>query len=200
MCVSGSSTGPHLQRRFCLGVSWGDRDGSGDPHQDAAGTGLLCSSPVFPVPPFTRPCHLPIYPVPCVSPQVASRELGIPSSQIYISETSTGAVPNTCPSAASFGTDANGRAVQVRSLPVSHNIHFLSTPPLMCAWTLQDACRTLSWRLEPLRKKNPEGSWGSWVSHAHRTRPPDIPPMLCPRQVKQAFVEKISLSATGFHR
>ncbi|CAL8306974.1 unnamed protein product [Merluccius merluccius] len=44
--------------------------------------------------------------------QVVSRELHISSSKIYISETSTSSVPNTCPSAASFGTDANGMAVK----------------------------------------------------------------------------------------
>nr|XP_020447838.1 aldehyde oxidase [Monopterus albus] len=87
--------------------------------------------------------------------QVASRELHIPTSKIYISETSTGTVPNTCPSAASFGTDSNGLAVQ-------------------------NACQTLYQRLEPIRQKNPKGSWESWVS--------------------AAFLERISLSATGFHR
>nr|XP_046238450.1 aldehyde oxidase 6 isoform X2 [Scatophagus argus] len=87
--------------------------------------------------------------------QVASRELHIPSSKIYISETSTNTVPNACPSAASFGTDANGMAVK-------------------------NACETLYKRLEPIRQKYPKGSWESWVS--------------------KAFVEKISLSATGFFR
>ncbi|XP_047432985.1 aldehyde oxidase 1-like isoform X1 [Mugil cephalus] len=87
--------------------------------------------------------------------QVASRELHVPSSKIYISETSTSSVPNTCPSAASFGTDANGMAVK-------------------------NACETLYQRLEPIRKKSPKGSWESWV--------------------RDAFFEKISLSATGFHR
>ncbi|GAA6224228.1 aldehyde oxidase [Lates japonicus] len=87
--------------------------------------------------------------------QVASRELHIPSSKIYISETSTNTVPNTCPSAASFGTDANGMAVK-------------------------NACQTLYQRLEPMRQKDPKGSWESWV--------------------RAAFFEKISLSATGFHR
>uniref|UniRef100_A0A8C2XNL5 xanthine dehydrogenase n=1 Tax=Cyclopterus lumpus TaxID=8103 RepID=A0A8C2XNL5_CYCLU len=70
--------------------------------------------------------------------QVASRELHIPPSKIYISETSTNTVPNTCPSAASFGTDANGMAVK-------------------------NACETLHQRLEPIRQKNPEGSWENWV-------------------------------------
>uniref|UniRef100_A0A3B4XG82 xanthine dehydrogenase n=1 Tax=Seriola lalandi dorsalis TaxID=1841481 RepID=A0A3B4XG82_SERLL len=66
--------------------------------------------------------------------QVASRELHIPPSKIYISETSTSTVANTCPSAASFGTDANGMAVK-------------------------NACQTLYQRLEPLRQKDPKGSW-----------------------------------------
>lgn len=73
--------------------------------------------------------------------QVASRELHIPISKIYISETSTNTVPNTCPSAASFGTDANGMAVK-------------------------DACQTLYQRLKPIIQKNPQGSWESWVSTA----------------------------------
>ncbi|CAG5932291.1 unnamed protein product [Menidia menidia] len=47
--------------------------------------------------------------------QVASRELRVPTSKVYISETSTGTVPNTCPSAASFGTDANGMAVKINA-------------------------------------------------------------------------------------
>ncbi|XP_024144651.1 aldehyde oxidase 6 [Oryzias melastigma] len=87
--------------------------------------------------------------------QVASRELHIPTTKIYISETSTNTVPNTCPSAASFGTDANGMAVK-------------------------NACETLYQRLEPLRKKNPEGPWENWI--------------------RDAYFQKISLSATGFWR
>lgn len=87
--------------------------------------------------------------------QVASRELNIPASLIHISETSTQCVPNTCPSAASFGTDANGMAVK-------------------------DACQILYTRLEPIRKKNPKGTWQNWIT--------------------TAFLEKISLSATGYYR
>ncbi|KAF4093447.1 hypothetical protein AMELA_G00002150 [Ameiurus melas] len=87
--------------------------------------------------------------------QVASRELNIPLSLIHISETCTSSVPNTSPSAASCGTDANGMAVR-------------------------DACRTLYQRLEPIRQIEPNGTWQSWI--------------------KRAFLEKISLSATGFYR
>ncbi|CAL8407132.1 unnamed protein product [Arctogadus glacialis] len=87
--------------------------------------------------------------------QVVSRELGVPSSKVFVSETNTAAVPNSCPSAASYGTDANGMAVR-------------------------DACQKLYKRLEPIRTKNPKGSWDGWT--------------------RAAFLEKISLSATGFFR
>ncbi|XP_061899697.1 aldehyde oxidase 1-like isoform X1 [Entelurus aequoreus] len=87
--------------------------------------------------------------------QVASRELHIPPSKVYISETNTSTVPNTFPSAASYGTDANGIAVK-------------------------NACQTLYQRLEPVRLKNPKGTWENWVF--------------------EAIMEKISLSATGYHR
>ncbi|KAJ8247097.1 hypothetical protein GJAV_G00258690 [Gymnothorax javanicus] len=73
--------------------------------------------------------------------QVVSRELGVPTSRIYIAETSTATVPNTCPSAASFGTDANGMAVK-------------------------NACETLRRRLEPIMKANPSGTWESWIKKA----------------------------------
>ncbi|XP_018601910.2 aldehyde oxidase 6 isoform X2 [Scleropages formosus] len=73
--------------------------------------------------------------------QVASRELRIPVSLIHISETSTNVVPNTCPSAASFGTDANGMAVKM-------------------------ACETLLQRLEPVIREDPKGTWQSWIKAA----------------------------------
>ncbi|XP_040297422.1 aldehyde oxidase-like [Bufo bufo] len=87
--------------------------------------------------------------------QIASRELGIPMSDIHICETSIGSVPNTIDTAATVGTDVNGMAVK-------------------------NACEKLRQRLEPIVRKNPEGTWESWV--------------------KDAFYERISLSATGFFR
>lgn len=72
-------------------------------------------------------------------PQVASRVLGIPSSKIFISETSTNTVPNTSPTAASSSSDLNGAAVQI-------------------------ACETLLKRLKRYKTKDPEGSWEDWVS------------------------------------
>ncbi|XP_023568150.1 aldehyde oxidase 2-like isoform X1 [Octodon degus] len=87
--------------------------------------------------------------------QVASRELRVPMSRLHIQETSTATVPNTVATAASIGADVNGRAVQ-------------------------NACQTLLKRLEPIIKKNPEGTWEDWV--------------------EAAFEQRISLSATGYFR
>ncbi|XP_052605482.1 aldehyde oxidase 2 [Peromyscus californicus insignis] len=87
--------------------------------------------------------------------QVASRELKIPMSHMHICETSTAVVPNTIATAASIGSDVNGRAVQ-------------------------NACQILLKRLEPVIKKNPEGTWKDWI--------------------ETAFEQRISLSATGYFR
>ncbi|KAJ8778831.1 hypothetical protein J1605_013065 [Eschrichtius robustus] len=46
--------------------------------------------------------------------QVASREFKIPMSYMHICETSTAMVPNTIATAASIGSDVNGRAVQLK--------------------------------------------------------------------------------------
>ncbi|XP_030645465.1 xanthine dehydrogenase/oxidase [Chanos chanos] len=77
--------------------------------------------------------------------QVASRTLGIPSSKIHITETSTNTVPNTSPTAASASSDLNGMAVY-------------------------NACQTLLQRLEPYKTKNPKGSWEDWVKAAYFDR------------------------------
>ncbi|KAK1336529.1 hypothetical protein QTO34_002560 [Cnephaeus nilssonii] len=77
--------------------------------------------------------------------QVASRELKIPMSYMHICETSTATVPNTIATAASIGSDVNGRAVQ-------------------------NACQILLKRLEPVIQKNPEGSWEDWIEAAFEQR------------------------------
>ncbi|XP_014399974.1 PREDICTED: aldehyde oxidase 4-like, partial [Myotis brandtii] len=74
--------------------------------------------------------------------QVASRELNIPVSYIHLSETSTVTVPNASITAASMGTDINGRAVQ-------------------------NACQILMARLQPVIRKNPKGSWEDWIAKAY---------------------------------
>ncbi|XP_075060462.1 xanthine dehydrogenase/oxidase isoform X2 [Mixophyes fleayi] len=77
--------------------------------------------------------------------QVASRSLGIASSKIHISETSTNTVPNTSPTAASVSSDLNGMAIY-------------------------NACQTLLQRLEPYKKSNPSGPWESWIRSAYEDR------------------------------
>ncbi|KAI5635560.1 molybdopterin-binding domain of aldehyde dehydrogenase domain-containing protein [Phthorimaea operculella] len=86
--------------------------------------------------------------------QVASRALGIGVEKIHIVETATDKVPNTSATAASAGSDLNGMAVL-------------------------EACERLNKRLQPIKDKNPNGTWEQWIS--------------------TAYVERISLSATGFH-
>ncbi|XP_072473321.1 aldehyde oxidase 2-like isoform X1 [Notamacropus eugenii] len=87
--------------------------------------------------------------------QIASRELKIPMSYMHFCETNTATVPNTIATAASIGADVNGKAVQ-------------------------NACQILLKRLEPIIKKNPDGTWENWV--------------------ETAFEKRISLSATGYFR
>ncbi|XP_024052534.1 xanthine dehydrogenase/oxidase [Terrapene carolina triunguis] len=87
--------------------------------------------------------------------QIASKTLGIPTTSIHISETSTNMVPNTSPTAASVSADINGMAVL-------------------------KACETILERLEPFKCSNPKGSWKDWVG--------------------AAYVNCVSLSATGFYR
>ncbi|NP_001295923.1 uncharacterized protein LOC100929481 [Sarcophilus harrisii] len=87
--------------------------------------------------------------------QIASRELKIPMSYMHFCETNTAIVPNTIATAASIGSEVNGKAVQ-------------------------NACQILLKRLEPIIKKNPEGTWEEWVG--------------------AAFEKRISLSATGYFR
>ncbi|XP_044158503.1 aldehyde oxidase 1-like [Bufo gargarizans] len=70
--------------------------------------------------------------------QIASKELKIPMSYIYISGTTTVTVPNSLPTAGSIGTNICGLAVKY-------------------------ACETLCERLEPFVKKNPNGKWEEWV-------------------------------------
>ncbi|XP_040331733.1 aldehyde oxidase 2 [Herpailurus yagouaroundi] len=77
--------------------------------------------------------------------QVASRELKLPMSYMHICETSTATVPNTIATAASIGSDINGKAVQ-------------------------NACQILLKRLEPIIKKNPGGTWEDWIEAAFEQR------------------------------
>lgn len=122
--------------------------------------------------------------------QVASRVLGIPSSKIHISETSTNTVPNTSATAASASSDLNGAA-------------------------LKNACEILLKRLEPFKAKNPNGTWEDWVNRAKFVIvlfgggglfPLNIHLLtvlgvfVSVYQVKAAYFDRVSLSANGFYK
>ncbi|XP_025200769.1 xanthine dehydrogenase [Melanaphis sacchari] len=86
--------------------------------------------------------------------QVASRALDIPAESIHIKDTSTDKIANASPTAGSFSSDLNGMAVL-------------------------NACEIVKARLEPIKKRNPGGSWAEWV--------------------KTAYFEKVNLCASGFY-
>lgn len=90
---------------------------------------------------------------------IAADALGVPFDKIFLSETSTEAVPNASSTAASSGSDLNGMA-------------------------LKNACEKLNARLEPVKKEldaeNPKWTWEELV--------------------KQAYLDRVSLSATGFYK
>ncbi|ETE63145.1 Xanthine dehydrogenase/oxidase, partial [Ophiophagus hannah] len=102
--------------------------------------------------------------------QVASKTLGIPTSKIHISETSTNTVPNASPTAASVSADINGMAVF-------------------------NACQTILQRLEPFRCANPKGSWQDWNLRTDIVM--DVGTSLNPAidigQIEGAFVQGLGL-------
>ncbi|PSB32477.1 xanthine dehydrogenase molybdopterin binding subunit [Stenomitos frigidus] len=110
--------------------------------------------------------------------QVASRALGVSLDRFRLMPTSTDKVPNTSATAASSGSDLNGQAVK-------------------------DACETLKARLASVaaRMLNLDASEDlvfedEWVFC--KTYPKDRIPFV--DVVKQAYDDRVSLSATGYYR
>jgi xanthine dehydrogenase molybdopterin binding subunit/xanthine dehydrogenase small subunit len=113
---------------------------------------------------------------------IASRELGLNPAQVRVMPTSTDKVPNTPATAASCGTDLNGAAVR-------------------------DACQTLRARLTPVAAKLLKGKNGHlpaagavefadglvWDRSRPRTR------FTFAEVLRQAYLERVSLSATGHY-
>jgi xanthine dehydrogenase large subunit len=113
---------------------------------------------------------------------VAMRELGLPADRIRLMTTSTDKVPNTSATAASSGADLNGAAVR-------------------------EACATLRGRLAPVAAGLLGRKAGRPVRPEEvrfedgRARLPDGPASATFAEVcERAYVERISLSATGFYR
>ena len=113
---------------------------------------------------------------------IAARELGVRPEQVRIMPTSTDKVPNTSATAASCGTDLNGAAVK-------------------------NACEILRARLAPvaaslLRKQAGRSPLASQVVFANGTVFDRKRPQASIRfeeVVRQAYFERISLSATGYY-
>lgn len=73
--------------------------------------------------------------------QVCATALGVPHTDVHVSETGTNTVPNTSPTAASASSDLNGMAIL-------------------------NAAEKINARLAPIKEQNPDGSWKDWVSAA----------------------------------
>ena len=108
---------------------------------------------------------------------VAARALGVSTSRLRIMPTSTDKVPNTSATAASTGADLNGQAVKA-------------------------ACDTLLARLRPVAAELLHGEAGDVVfadDAVHLRHAPDVRVDFV-AVVKAAYVQRISLSATGYYR
>jgi xanthine dehydrogenase large subunit len=106
--------------------------------------------------------------------QVVATELGIPLSSIHLTTTDTSKVPNTSATAASSGADLNGKAAQI-------------------------AARTIKERLIRLAAQS-HGVAAESVSFADGRVRAGGQEVTFTELVRQAYAERISLSATGYYR
>uniref|UniRef100_A0A673TAA5 FAD-binding PCMH-type domain-containing protein n=1 Tax=Suricata suricatta TaxID=37032 RepID=A0A673TAA5_SURSU len=85
-----------------------------------------------------------------------------------------------------MGQGLHTKMVQQASSPVASvsaaHLHVTSgkSSPLSASVSSSEACQTILKRLEPFKKKNPSGSWEDWVM--------------------AAYLDAVSLSATGFYK
>jgi xanthine dehydrogenase large subunit len=110
--------------------------------------------------------------------QVAARTLGVSLENFRMSPTATDKVPNTSATAASSGSDLNGQAVK-------------------------DACEQLKARLTPIAAKMLNiGAAGDFVFENDWIHSRDYPTdrISFVDVVKEAYQQRISLSATGYYR
>ena len=113
---------------------------------------------------------------------VAMRELGLPAAHIRMMHTRTDKVPNTSATAASSGSDMNG-------------------------WAVKNACVTLRERLAPIAAELLAGKAGARVAAGDvvfaggyaRRAGADAPTVAFAEVCQEAYLQRISLSATGFY-
>ncbi|MCY0963976.1 xanthine dehydrogenase molybdopterin binding subunit [Parathalassolituus penaei] len=107
--------------------------------------------------------------------QIVAQTLGVELERIVVTATRTDKVPNTSPTAASSGTDLNGKAAQNAALTLRQRlVEFLA------------AEKTVS--PEAIRFENGRVSWGGSED------------MSFAELVQAAYVGRVSLSATGYYR
>lgn len=106
--------------------------------------------------------------------QIAANEFGLPIGAIDVTSTRTDKVPNTSPTAASSGTDINGKAVQ-------------------------NACLELKSRLAKFWSEK-QGYHESDVSFINGEVKAGETQITFADLVQQAYMERVSLSATGFYK
>jgi xanthine dehydrogenase molybdopterin binding subunit len=114
---------------------------------------------------------------------VAMRELGLPATAIRVMPTSTDKVPNTSATAASSGSDLNGAAVR-------------------------EACATLRQRLAPVAAQMLAAKGGRMIPAEDvifadgqiKGRGEEAPAVSFHEVCRQAYVERVSLSTTGYYR
>ena len=106
--------------------------------------------------------------------QIVAEELGLPVSAIRVTATDTGTVPNTSATAASSGSDLNGKAAQAAARTIRERL-------------LNFACTTYRVTRSDIRFDQ-----GSVQIGAERIRFGDL--------ATQAYLARVQLSATGFYR
>ena len=106
--------------------------------------------------------------------QIVAEELGLPVSAIRVTATDTSTVPNTSATAASSGSDLNGKAAQAAARTIRERL-------------LNFACTAYRVTRSDIRFDQ------GWVQiGAERIRFGDL--------AKQAYLARVQLSATGFYR
>lgn len=106
--------------------------------------------------------------------QIVAHEFGIDIEQIEVTATSTDKVPNTSPTAASSGTDLNGKAAQ-------------------------NACLTIKQRLAEYFAETVEGNAEDVVfsGHSIHLNEHSLPFV---ELIQQAYIARVSLSSSGFYK
>lgn len=106
--------------------------------------------------------------------QIVAHEFGVPISMIEVTATNTDKVPNTSPTAASSGTDLNGKAAQNASLTIKQ--------------------RLLEFYAEQTGGKPEQGEFkdGELIMGEHRIAFVEL--------IQQAYFARVSLSSTGFYK